>query len=257
MPDTAVYAPGTPIWVDIAAADVESTKRFYKSVFGWDAKAAADDDSAGGYGMFTADGKLVAGYGPQQNPGQPVAWSTYILVDDAAATTAAAKAAGATVLVDAMEVMDAGSMAVFADPTGAVISVWQAGRHTGAELFNSPGALTWNELATRDPGKAAEFYTTVFGWEAPGDPATAEYTEWKNDGKVVGGMMPMGDRIPADVPPHWLAYFAVASADDTVAAVEAAGGKVMMPAMDIPQGRFAVVTDPEGAAFAVIQMKAS
>jgi predicted enzyme related to lactoylglutathione lyase len=254
MPETAVYAPGTPIWVDLAVVDVAKAKTFYKAVLGWDADDVPQSE-AGGYGMFKVNGKMVAGYMPVQNEQQPVVWTTYVSVEDAAKTADRVKEAGGTVIAGPMQVMEAGSMALFADPTGGVVGVWQPGQHTGADIYNAPGALTWNELATRDPAKAAAFYSKVFGWEAPADAATAQYVEWKLGGRTIGGMMPMGDTYPASVPPHWLTYFAVADCDRAVAAVAAVGGKVVMPAKDIDQGRMAVIADPGGATFAIIKPK--
>jgi predicted enzyme related to lactoylglutathione lyase len=146
-------------------------------------------------------------------------------------------------------------MAVFADPTGAVISVWQPKEHKGAELVNQPGAFCWNELNTRDVAAAKEFYQSVFGWvgETSGMDAM-EYTEWKLDGKSIAGMMAMGDRYPPEVPAFWLVYFAVDDTDASVAKITELGGRLLAPAMDTPAGRFAVVADPAGATFAVIKM---
>ena len=81
-----------------------------------------------------------------------------------------------------------------------------------------------------------------------------EYTTWQLDGKPVGGMAAMSDQVPAQVPAHWLAYFAVTDTDATVENAKAAGGNVMAGPMDVPAGRFAVLTDPHGAAFGVIKM---
>ena len=73
------------------------------------------------------------------------------------------KEAGGAVMVEPMDVMDLGRMAIFADPTGAVLGVWQPGTFIGAEIVNEPGALSWNEVNTRDPGAAKVFYGSVFG----------------------------------------------------------------------------------------------
>lgn len=69
-------------------------------------------------------------------------------------------------------------------------------------------------------------------------------------------MRPMGPEYPEGLPPHWLPYFAVHDTDKTVAKATELGGAVMAPAMDIEQGRFAVLADPFGATFAVIKMAA-
>ena len=147
-------------------------------------------------------------------------------------------------------------MAVFADPTGAVFAVWQAGAHKGAQLVNVPVSFCWNELATRDLARAKDFYTKVFGYGIKSNPMPegGEYVEWQVNGRSVAGGLQMGSMYPADTPPHWLVYFAVANTDDTVKHAEELGGKALVPAMDSPQGRFAVLADPQGAPFAVIQI---
>ena len=142
------------------------------------------------------------------------------------------------------------------DPTGGAFAVWQPAVMTGAGLVNKPVSLSWNELSTRDLPAAKAFYTKIFPWTAKSNPMPdgSEYVEWQIDGKSIGGGMAMNAQIPAQVPPHWLVYFAVANTDNTVKRAQELGAKLMMPAMDIPQGRFAVVTDPQGATFGVIQL---
>jgi predicted enzyme related to lactoylglutathione lyase len=126
----------------------------------------------------------------------------------------------------------------------------------GAQLVNQPVSLSWNELATRDLQAAKSFYSKVFDWGVKSNtmPDGSEYVEWQVGGRSVGGGQAMGAMYPPQVPPHWLVYFAVANTDDTVKKAQDLGGKVMAPAMDIPQGRLAVLTDPQGASFAVIQL---
>lgn len=256
MPEFTSYLPGTPSWVDLSTGDASASKDFYGALFGWDVVEGGPE--AGGYAMFVKEGKTVAGVGPLQMDGMPPVWTTYVSVEDADATVAKVKAAGGTVFVEPMDVLDVGRMAVFADPTGAVIALWQPRAHKGAGLANEPGSFCWNELQTRDTAAAATFYAAVFGWgahasDSPGMP----YTEWKRGDDTVGGMMDMPAAIPAEVPANWLVYFAVADCDGTVARATELGGATLMPAMDIPPGRFAVLADPTGAVFAVIAMKAA
>jgi predicted enzyme related to lactoylglutathione lyase len=153
-----------------------------------------------------------------------------------------------------MDVMDVGRMAIFADPTGGVFGVWQAGNHKGAGIVNEPGSLSWNELATRQPEAAAAFYPAVFGWEPQEHDMGGGmvYTEWLLGGKSIGGMTPMDDSIPAGTPTHWRVYFAVADADATAAKTADMGGTVHLQPMDIPQGRIATLSDPQGAFFNII-----
>ena len=256
MPKFSSYPTGTPSWVDLTTPDTAAAQSFYGSVFGWTTSDLGPE--AGGYGMFQKDGANVAGVGPAQGEGQPPVWTSYISVVDAEATVARATVAGATIFVEPMQIMEAGHMALFADPTGAVVGLWQPGQHIGADVANEPGSWCWNELNTRDHAKAASFYRHVFEWDtAKADAPGMQYWEWKrDDGTTIGGMMEMPATVPAEVPAHWLVYFAVDDTDATVAAAEKLGATTFVPPTDIPPGRFAILADPAGAMFGIIKMAA-
>jgi uncharacterized protein len=255
MSERTSYMPGTPCWVDLGTPDVEAAASFYGALFGWDVPERPNSAEMGGYRRAEKDGADVAGVMPLMQEGQPPAWTTYVAVEDADAIAAAVTENGGTVLAEPMDVMDLGRMAVFLDSTGAAFGIWQAGTFAGAALVNEPGALAWNELATRDVAASKQFYTAVFGWDYQdhdmGEMGT--YTELKVGGASVGGMMDVTGRLPDEVPAHWLTYFAVGNTDAAVEQVKAGGGSVAFGPVDIPAGRFAIVTDPAGAAFSVIQ----
>ncbi|WP_322770660.1 VOC family protein [Frankia sp. Cr1] len=256
MAEFMSYPAGTPCWVDLGSPDLEASRSFYSGLLGWEAQEVPDP-GAGGYTMFTLRGKLVAGLGPLFGEGQPPTWNTYISVDDVDKTAEAVLGAGGRVLAGPMDVMEAGRMAVFTDPAGAAVSVWQPGEVKGAELANEPGAFCWNELDTRDLSAAKAFYPAVFGWAvddsgAQGGPM--EYYEWKRDGETIAGMMPMPPNIPAEVPSFWLTYFAVTDTDAAVTEAQALGGSLLMPPMDIPTGRFAVLAGPHRETFGIIRL---
>jgi hypothetical protein len=256
MAEFKSYPPGTPCWVDLASTDMAGAKAFYSGLFGWE--VAEGGPESGGYSMFQKQGKNVAGLGPVMMEGQPTAWTTYISVDDADATVAKVTAAGGTVLVAPMDVLDVGRMAVVMDPTGAAIALWQPRAHHGADLANEPGTFTWNELQTRDTEAAKAFYRAVFGWGAhTSEGGTMVYTEWKRGEDSLGGMMDMPAEVPAQIPPYWLVYFAVDDCDASAAKASGLGGATLMPPMDVEPGRFAVLSDPAGAVFAVIKMSAA
>jgi hypothetical protein len=245
------YGEGIPCWVDLASSDVDGSAAFYSALLGWEAGDAAGPE-AGGYRTFRLDGDQVAGLGPTQE-GQPSHWNTYIAVDDAEAITDRVEAAGGDEVFGPLDVFDAGRMSVFQDPTGAFFSVWQAGRHQGAQRVNQPGALTMNELDTRDFDGAARFYGEVFGWEVDRierDGRTV-YGSWNLGGRLVAGLLPMGDTFPPQVPPHWRPYFGVDDLDGATARVRDLDGQVLTEPMSVPEGRFAAILDPQGAALSL------
>jgi predicted enzyme related to lactoylglutathione lyase len=248
MSEHTEHAAGTPSWVDIGT-DVEAAKGFYGQIFGWEALSAGPPEDTGGYGFFTKAGKMVAGFGPQQNPGPPV-WAVYVSTEDVTDTAAKVEKAGGKVVVPPMDVMTAGRMAVFADPTGAIFSAWQAGEHRGAELLGETGAISWVELNTRDTAAAKKFYPAVFGWKEETHEGEMTYTEFHLGEPSVAGMMDMPPQVPAEVPSHWLVYFGVDDVDASTDQAGKLGAEVLAGPMDIPGGgRFSVLRDPQGAPF--------
>jgi uncharacterized protein len=257
MPERTSYEPGTPCWVDHASPDLNASIEFYGSLFGWDVPETETSVQTGGYRQAKKGGKSVSGMMPLMQEGQPTVWSTYVSVTDADATAAAVKEAGGSVLAEPMDVMDLGRMAVFTDPSGAVFGVWQPGTFIGAELVNEPGGLSWNELNTRDVEGAKAFYGAVFGWSFEDNDMgeAGSYTTINLNGNPVGGILNMAERgVPEQVPAHWQVYFAVEDTDAAVETAKRGGGTVMVEPMEVPAGRFSILTDPHGASFAVIAL---
>ena len=256
MPERTSYAEGTPSWVDLASADVDTSIAFYGGLFGWEHALAGAPEETGGYGMFMLDGKIVAGIGPLQNEQQPPVWSTYIAVDDADATVAKATEAGGQVAMPVLDVMEAGRMAFLVDPDGAFVGIWQAGTTTGAQLVNEPGTLGWNELQCRNKDAALPFYTAVFGHE-PENMAGAfgEYTVLKVGDDAVAGIVQIDEMWPEGVPSHWHVYFVVEEADAAAERVKELGGSVHVDPFDVEGiGRMSVVSDSNGTHFSIMQL---
>jgi predicted enzyme related to lactoylglutathione lyase len=257
MPERSEYAHGTPSFVDLMTTDVAAAKEFYAGLFGWTYEDNPTDREGVVYTMASRSGKAAAGLSPQPpeqaEMGIPPMWNSYVTVDDIDATVAKVEAAGGTVMAPAFDVMDAGRMAVIVDPTGAVLSLWQAGENIGSEVVNEHGALTWNELVSPAVETAASFYAELFGWgtETVDLGEMGDYTLFTLDGEQVGGGMapPM-----EGMPPHWGVYFSVDDCDGVVAKAREAGATVMMEPTDAPPGRMAAMADPQGATFAVIQL---
>jgi predicted enzyme related to lactoylglutathione lyase len=255
MSEKASYEPGTPSWVELGGIpEIEKAVDFYGGLFGWDVPEPENPEQTGGYRQAMLRGKPVAGMMPAMGEGQPAAWNTYVSVEDADAAATKVKEAGGAVLAEPMDVMDLGRMAVFTDPAGAVIGVWQPGTFVGAEIVKESNAVVWNELNTRDPEAAKSFYGAVFGWGfEEREFETGTYASIKVGEDSIGGMIDITGRAPDEVPAHWLVYFAVDDVDATVAKAQETGGGVALEPFDISEvGRIAIVKDPFGAVFAVM-----
>ncbi|MFT3865791.1 MAG: VOC family protein [Solirubrobacterales bacterium] len=255
MSERTSYEPGTPCWVELSGTpDVDAAEAFYRDLLGWEVPEQPNSAELGGYRRARLGGRDVAGVSPRMQEGQPCVWATYVSVEDAEATLAKVRDAGGGVIVEPLDVMGMGKLAVFADPTGAVCGIWEPGTFVGAELVNEDGTFGWNELGTRDVPAAREFYGAVFGWtvEEQEMPGMGTYNIWKNGEHVRGGMIDMTATAPPEAPPHWLVYFTVADADAAATTTKAAGGQLLNGPIDIPVGRLAILVDPQGATFAVL-----
>jgi predicted enzyme related to lactoylglutathione lyase len=250
MPERTSYDPGTPSWVDLSTTDLEGAVAFYGDLFGWEFEDMGEQ--AGHYHQAHLRGKRVAGIGPTQ-PGAPpmTLWTTYLAGSDADADAAAIGECGGTVVFGPMDVFDQGRQLLAQDPTGAMFGVWEPRAHTGAELANENATFTWNELMTRDVDGAIRFYGAVFPQEYEPLPEVPDgsYQLIKVGGDVVGGVWRLADEVPA----HWTTYFQMDDLDDALERLQAAGGTVTADPVDSPYGRWAVVADPQGGSFRIIQ----
>ncbi len=251
--------PKTFCWVELGTSDASGARTFYTDLLGF----SSDDVDLGAsstYTLLTLEDKSIAGLytlsEDQKQQGISPHWLSYVLVEDVDASARRAKELGGTLSMGPFDVPNVGRMAMLRDPTGAVFALFQTGGHEGAaSMDNKPGMFCWNELATRDTGAAKKFYTELFAWTAEdSDSPMGTHTTFKNAGRLAGGMLTLSDAM-GDIPPHWLVYFAVEDCDGAVDKASGTGGRVVVPPSNIPDiGRFSVVTDPQGAAFAVIQL---
>jgi uncharacterized protein len=248
------YPDGIFCWVDLATPDPAGAKAFYCGLFGWEAEDQPTDMGTV-YTMLKLDGKNVAGLGPQdpgmQAQGIPAFWTSYVKHDDVDAVAERATAAGGTLLFPPMDVMQEGRMTMIQDPAGATFGVWQPRNHIGAQLVNMANALVWNELQTRAGDAARAFYTRVFGWEDHVD--ANGYVTFGQDGRIHSGLIQMDDAW-GDVPNNWAVYFMVADLAASVAQAQALGGGILVPPTRAGEmGQFAVVQDPQGGVFTIMQ----
>lgn len=254
MADTKTFVVNAPVWIDLSSTDAKRAREFYGKLFGWTAQPEADP-AAGGYAIARLDGKDVAGIGPTQDPKGPSAWMLYIGTRDADAVAKKVEVEGGKVIAPPFDVMDVGRMAVFQDPAGAFISVWQPNTMPGFQVMRRSGAFSWAELNARGIDKAKPFYKKVFGWGekvTPMGEGQGDYTEFKLADESIGGGMEMNPMVPKEAPSYWLVYFGVKDVDAAHAKAVGLGANELVSPMDFPGGRFSVVADPQGAAFGLL-----
>lgn len=247
---TTNHPAGSPSWIDIGVPDHRRAMEFYGPLFGWTFEEGPAE--AGYYTMCRAGGKNVAAIA--RNQGETECWwNLYFASDDTDATMRRIVDAGGSQVMEPMDIFDQGRMALARDPSGAQFGLWQGNAHTGTQLKNVPGAMTWAELTTPDSGTARTFYAAVL--ERPvedmGEPgfdyATVKLTPGGQD--MVAGIY----GVPGETA-RWTVCFAVDDADATIARAVATGGKVVHEATDSPYGRYGVITDPYGAELAVMRL---
>ena len=277
MPERDRYIPGVPCWIDTSQPDPEKARDFYSGLFGWEFENAMPPGSDGKYFIARLRGGDVAAVGSTPEGAPPTAtWNTYVWVESADDAAAKVRAAGGGVVTEPFDVLQAGRMAVFTDPEGAALCVWQANEHRGAGIVNDAGSLNFNGLNTRDVAGAKAFYGAVFGWQTltlngGADmwtlPGYGDHLEELNPGTrarmaEVGAPRGFEDVVASinviaadqpDVPPHWNVTFATDDADATAEKAAQLGGKVVVPPFDAPWVRMTVISDPQGASFIASQ----
>jgi predicted enzyme related to lactoylglutathione lyase len=254
------YLINRPAWVDLASSDPEGSRGFYARLFGWDIQVS-EDPQYGGYAIAEDAGVGVAGIGPKQDPNAPTAWSLYIGTDDANALAQRVADNGGKVVMAPFDVGDQGRMAVFQDPSGGFISTWQASGMRGF-VAHQPGAFDWGELNARGVENVLPFYEKVFGWQVktgpmdPDNPSSPPYHEFQLEGESILGAWEMNPMVPANVPSYWQVYFKVDDVDQAFELAKQLGATEMVAPQDMPDGRFAIMMDPQGASFGLLNFQA-
>jgi len=251
------HPAGSFCWIELATSDQAAAKNFYGALFGW----TPNDMPMGPgefYTIFRLEGRdAAAGYTlrPDQRAQHvPPHWMIYIMVESVDDSAAKVLQLGGQVIVAPFDVMDAGRMAVIQDPTGAYFCLWQANHSKGIGISQVHGTLCWADLSTPDTKRASDFYTGLFGWQIFADPKDKSgYLHIKNGEQFMGGI-PLAAHRPPGIPPHWLAYFQVDDVDVTANKAKDMGARLFLPPMSMEGvGRFSVIADPQGAAFAIFK----
>jgi uncharacterized protein len=255
-PPSQEHHIGKVIFLELVTPDLAASKQFYSGLFGWTFR----DLAAGSiqYAEASLDGRPVAGLfhkalpaGEQRAP----AWLGFFAVADVDATAKIAQEHGAKLLFGPRSFPDRGRQAVFADPQGAVFAVLASSSGDPPDFLAAPGEWIWSSLITRDPDTAAAFYQTLFGYDVFELPASAGAQHLlfasQNYARASANSLPASR---PDTYPYWLNYVRVEDADKMAAKVVALGGRVLVaPRPDRQGGKLAVVADPQGAAFGLLE----
>jgi predicted enzyme related to lactoylglutathione lyase len=242
---------GAFVWHECMSTDVESSKRFYTELLGWEIEVYKPGEMD--YAMISSGGTTHGGFMDAPS-GAPSHWLGHVQVENVDAAAEKAKQAGGSVVAGPMDIPEVGRFCVIADPQGAVLSVYQpAGEGPLAE-----GVFVWDELMTADVEAAKSFYADAVGWSTSDmSIGGGTYTMFRRAGDVdAAGCMTK----PADNPgpSQWLVYIGTDDVDGTVARAKKLGATTFVEGMDIPSvGRISVLADPAGAAFGLFQPESS
>jgi len=254
------YPHGTFSWADCMTTDDLGGSQFYAALMGWEIESVPMGEGMGDYHMFRKDGRHVAALSkyPPDMMDRPPWWNSYVTVDDVDALVPRIEALGGHVFNGPVDVFDNGRMLMLQGPDDAVLSLWQPKSHIGAGLVNTPGALCWNELYTKDPAVSRDFYGALLGWTfAPGPGGNVDYAIIQNNGRMNGGIFTMDEAMQATMPPMWMLYFSVADIAASSARVAELGGQVHIDQQSAGEeiGTFSLVTDPQGAHCYLMQLR--
>lgn len=256
------------IWYELMTSDAAGAAAFYNAVVGWSIPAQGhalpnggtyrmigrpDGGNAGGMLQLT-DGMIESGAAPL--------WMAYVHTPDLTGMVAQAEALGASVQMPEVA-MDAGRMAMLADPWGAPLYVMDPTPPPGqpdavSDVFSvdQPHRFAWNELAVPDPRAALAYYSTLFGWEAAGEMDMGQFGTYHfitADGVPIGAI-----HGTAGTHAGWTHYIRVADVRAAAAAIRAHGGTITQELHEVPGGDMIVTgTDPQGASFALVGTKSA
>lgn len=247
------YGPGSFCWNELYSKDYKASQKFYEAVLGW----KFEPWGPGGYWMIKVGDKSVAGLMDTDKPEWaqlPNMWGYYIDVENIEQTARRVESLGGKVIHPPEDVPEVGRFATLIDPAGAMVNIIQMKQHATVPPCPDPGHFLWVELISRDFPRARAFYSELVGWKATEMPMPeGTYTLFQNGSGNVGGGMQAPPQIPAEVPSHWMGYVHVPDLEATLKKVQAAGGNVLMPPLDVPNvGRFAAIADPTGAAVSLM-----
>ena len=245
---------GNFFWYDLMTSDVPAALKFYEAVVGWSSTPFPGNDA--GYTVLMAGAEGVGGVMACPEGSQPTAWIGYIKSADVDAGVRAAVGAGGSILHGPVDIPgDVGRFATIADPNGAAYNIMAP---NGPEadrpaVSMETGRVGWNEYMGKDPDKAFDYYSSLYGWTKSTAMDMGEmgvYQLVAKDGEDIGAMMGLTPQTPAS---FWGFYFAVNGIDAARQRIVDNGGAVLMEPMEVPGGAWAMFArDPQGGHFGLV-----
>jgi predicted enzyme related to lactoylglutathione lyase len=257
QPASAEHHVGKVIWADLVTPDVAEAKRFYGALFGWTFREVPGDSN---YSLALLNGEPLAGLFQKSQPAgqaQQPAWLTFLAVRDADTAQAAAVRLGGKVLAKSHNYPQRGRQAILADPDGAMFAVLAAQGGDPPDYLPEPGEWIWSSLFVKDPKGETEFYKglcdyDVYDLASEGESGAQHYI-LSGDNYARAAL----NALPADSKrrrAHWLNFVRVTDVADTVQKAVGMGAHLLVePRIDRHGGRLAVLADPSGAPFGVME----
>lgn len=258
-PPTDTRLPGKFVWVDLLTPDVERAEAFYGGLFGWSFRKIGNAESA--YTLAFLGEEPMAGMvrvTAQQGERRQARWVGFISVPDVSEAQRLVLSQGGKVLVSARSFPRRGDLAVFADRERAIFGVLSSSAGDVEDFLTEMGEWIWAQFLSREGEEAALFYASIGASEVLDAPRPEGARRWLlvSQGYARASIV----EIPparTDARPGWLGYVRVAEVGSTIALAEKLGGQVLVaPRPDLFGGRVALLADPSGASFGVLQWDA-
>jgi predicted enzyme related to lactoylglutathione lyase len=255
-PPSAEHHAGKMVWADLVTPDLAAAEKFYGGLFGWTFQSIRAGSSE--YAVAMLDGRPIGGMMQKPIPSgehHQSAWLTFLAVSDVDVVKRTALAHGAKVLADSRSYPMRGRQSVLSDPEGAVFAILASSSGDSPDYLPVPGEWIWSSLHAKDAGAEAGFYQELFGYDVfdlPSDDDLDHLILSTDDyARASANSFPSGS---ARRHPHWLNFVRVENAANMAAKVAAMGGRVLVePRVDRHGGMLAVVADPAGAPFGLME----
>jgi predicted enzyme related to lactoylglutathione lyase len=255
-PPSGEHHAGKMVWADLVTPNLAAAEKFYGTLFGWTFQSTRAGNSE--YAVAMLDGRPVAGLLEKAIPSgerHQSAWLTFLAASDVDGVKKTALAHGAKLLAADKSYPMRGQQCVLADPEGAVFALLASSSGDPPDYLPVAGEWIWSSLHAKDAGAEAAFYQQLFNYdvfEAPSDDGL-EHLILSSDNFARASANDLA-RDSARRHSHWLNFVRVNSAAEAAAKVLALGGRVLVePRPDRHGGMLAVVADPAGAPFGLME----